>query len=308
MVPIKADGDCCFHLCGVLSRLLVDSDCLSSGVATCSVVDTTAARGVMLSNIAVHIKFLHGFLCDGQVMDEDMVFKQFHDRPSEFVPRINGTARGEGRLGLVNDFGAFTAKTPLQVVVIQTAGICMDTPTETASKISLSAQPMFPEQEKTHVVGVIFNADKGHYDLGALRVDGKMQVMFTVGSEWEFAQTLLLAYVHSHAPARGGQWDWFGHRWQPAEEIREKRGRDERKKQEQQKRVKNNRKQASFSPSPVLSSPLLSSPVSRVVVGGGAVVGVGRCSRVGVRSTYVRVQSTSKSTQTQTPKHDSPCK
>jgi hypothetical protein len=189
----------------VLSRLLVDADCVSSGVAACSAADTKAARGVILSNIADHIKFLHGFLCDGQVMDEDMVFEQFHDRPSEFVPRINATARGEGRLGLVNDFGAFTAKTPLQVVVIQTSGICIDTPTEIAKKISLSAQPMFPQQEKTHVVGVIFNADKGHYDMAGLQIDGKVQVMFTVGREWEFAQTLLLAYVHSHAPARGDQ-------------------------------------------------------------------------------------------------------
>ncbi len=53
------------------------------------------------------------------------------------------------------------------------------------------------------MVCVILNADKGHYDLGALRRGDRLQVVFEIGEEWEAAELLLLAFMKSHAPARG---------------------------------------------------------------------------------------------------------
>ena len=38
--------------------------------------------------------------------------------PSSFVPRVMGLAKGDNRLGLINDFAACPAKTPFQVMVV----------------------------------------------------------------------------------------------------------------------------------------------------------------------------------------------
>ena len=55
------------------------------------------------------------------------VHQNFGEHPSSYVPRITGTAKGKERLGEVNDFAAYTAKTPFQVMVIDSQSIWSDT-------------------------------------------------------------------------------------------------------------------------------------------------------------------------------------
>ena len=162
------------------------------------------------------------------------------------------------------------------MVVIQTSGLFSDTPDAEFRKIALCAEPAFPtdaQYTKTHVVCVMLNADKGHYDLGALRRGDRVQVVFEIGEEWEAAETMLLAFMKSHAPARGAKWEWLEPRWQPLSERGKRARRSESKSEEQreggskrQKQQHSGRKEGS---SPLSSSPSPLSVVCVAVSGGG---------------------------------------
>src|SRR3954468_17214311 len=54
------------------------------------------------------------------------ILENFGELPSSFVPRVTGTAKKEERLGQVNDFAAYTAKTPFQVMVVDSRNIWSD--------------------------------------------------------------------------------------------------------------------------------------------------------------------------------------
>ncbi len=70
---------------------------------------------------------LRPILVEGDQL-EQLVSEHLHDLPSLFLPRVQGTATGEGRLGKINDFGTFAAMTHFRVVVvIQTSGLFSDT-------------------------------------------------------------------------------------------------------------------------------------------------------------------------------------
>ena len=207
---------------------------------------------------------------EGDQWEQLIVSEHLHDLPSLFLPRVQGTATGEGRLGKINDFGTFAAKTHFKVVVIQTSGLFSDTPDAEFRKTALCAEPAFPtdaQYTKTHVVCVMLNADKGHYDLGALRRGDRVQVVFEIGEEWEAAETMLLAFMKSHAPARGAKWDWLEPRWQPLSERSKRARRSESKSEEQ--REGGSKKQKQQQSGKECSSLLSSSPSPLSVVGGG---------------------------------------
>ena len=77
----------------------------------------------MMDNINEYIDLVKSTCVDPSEV-EGAIWENYGELPSSYEPRITGTAKKEARLGLINDFAAYTAKTPYQVVVIDTANIC----------------------------------------------------------------------------------------------------------------------------------------------------------------------------------------
>ena len=61
VLAIKADGDCCFHLCGAIGALSANEYALEDGWAPCRPSDTAAARKLSLANIAEYAEWLVEF-------------------------------------------------------------------------------------------------------------------------------------------------------------------------------------------------------------------------------------------------------
>ena len=91
--------------------------------------------------------------------------------------------------------------------------------------------------------------------------------MFEIGEEWEAAELLLLAFMKSHAPARGAKWDWLEPRWQPLSERSKRARRSESKSEEQGERESKKQKQQQSGRKECSSPPPLS--VAGVAVSGG---------------------------------------
>ena len=50
-MAVLADGDCCYHLCGVFGDLMMDRDAVQSGTTACLPSKTAAARVRIMDNI-----------------------------------------------------------------------------------------------------------------------------------------------------------------------------------------------------------------------------------------------------------------
>ena len=118
------------------------------------------------------------------------------------MPRVTGVAKGEDRLGLINDFAAYTAKTPYQVMVIDSGIIWSDSNEEELRRAVRKAE-FKPDTEyvKCRVLCAVLH--KKHYDLGVVRSAGSVQAVFSAETEWEAAASLILAFIKSKAPSRG---------------------------------------------------------------------------------------------------------
>ena len=78
-----------------------------------------------MNNINEYIDFVKSTCVDESEV-EGAILENFGELPSSFVPRVTGVAKEEDRLGLINDFAAYTAKTPFQVMVIDSGIVWSD--------------------------------------------------------------------------------------------------------------------------------------------------------------------------------------
>jgi hypothetical protein len=80
-------------------------DPLRSGATPYSPAATKAARVRIMANINEYIDFVKSTCVDPSEVD-GAILENFGELPSSYVPRVTGTAKGEQRLGLINDFAA----------------------------------------------------------------------------------------------------------------------------------------------------------------------------------------------------------
>jgi hypothetical protein len=213
VVAILADGDCCYHLCALIGDLMLNPTAVQCGFTTCLPATTFAARIRIMDNINEYLELVKCF-CAEESEIEGAIMENYGELPSSFVPRVKGLAQGEARLGLINDFAAYTAKTPFQVVVVDTGGIWSDSSTEELHRAVRKAElKTDTEFYKCRVVCAVFH--KKHYDLGVVRSAGTIQAVFAAGEEWEAALELILSFVKSKAPARGQERGELCPRWVP---------------------------------------------------------------------------------------------
>jgi hypothetical protein len=75
VVAIKADGDCCYHLCGVIGGLMLDPDAVKSGFTLCLPTTTSAARDRIMRNINEYVSFVKSFCCEESEVDGALLEK-----------------------------------------------------------------------------------------------------------------------------------------------------------------------------------------------------------------------------------------
>ena len=91
------------------------------------------------------------------------------------MPRVTGTAKQEQRLGLINDFAAYTAKTPFQVVVIDAGSIWADSSADELRRAVRTAEfKTDTEFVKSRVLCAVMHSK--HYDLCVVRGAGLCSV------------------------------------------------------------------------------------------------------------------------------------
>ena len=88
-----------------------------------------------MDNINEYIDFVKSTCVDESEV-EGAILENFGELPSAFVPRVTGIAKGDDRLGLINDFAAYTAKTPFQVMVIDSGNVWSDSSDEELCRAS----------------------------------------------------------------------------------------------------------------------------------------------------------------------------
>ena len=118
-------------------------------------------------------------------------------------------------MGLINDFAAYTAKTPFQVMVIDSRNIWSDTSDADLRKLALRKAEIKTDTEfvKSRVLCAVLH--NNHYDLGVVRNAGTIQAVFAAGAEWEAAVKLILTFVRSKMPSRGATRKELCPRWAP---------------------------------------------------------------------------------------------
>ncbi len=92
-----------------------------------------------MDNINEYVDFVKSTCVDPSEV-EGAILENFGELPSSYVPRVTGTAKEADRLGLINDFAAFTAKTPFQVMVIDSGNIWSDSTDEDLHKAVRKAE------------------------------------------------------------------------------------------------------------------------------------------------------------------------
>jgi hypothetical protein len=198
----------------VFGDLMRGRDALQSGATPYSPAATMAVRVRMMDNINEYTDLVKSACVDPSEV-EGAILENYGEVPSSYEPRITGTAKKEARLGLINDFAAYTAKTPYQVVVIDTANIWSDTPDEELLKRAVRKAEIKTDTEfvKSRVLCAVLH--KNHYDLGVVRSAGSIQSVFAAGAEWEAAEQLILAFVKSKAPSPCQERGELCPRWVP---------------------------------------------------------------------------------------------
>ena len=166
-----------------------------------------------MDNINEYIDFVKSTCVDESEV-EGAILENFGELPSAFVPRVTGIAKGDDRLGLINDFAAYTAKTPFQVMVIDSGNVWADSSDEELCRAIRKAElKTDTEYVKCRVLCAVLH--KKHYDLGVVRNEGSVQAVFKAGTEWEAAARLILAFIKSKAPSRGEVRSELCPRWVP---------------------------------------------------------------------------------------------
>ena len=97
-MSIKADGDCCFHLAGVVGKLCTDSLAVADGYAACSDDTITQARARILENFTKLTQSKQEFFTSSEEQEGHAV-TLLGESSSNFIERVSGKAVGDARLG-----------------------------------------------------------------------------------------------------------------------------------------------------------------------------------------------------------------
>ena len=211
MLPIKADGDCCFHVAGVIDALCKDEDAVSQDYAPCSIAAITQARSLILKNFEAVVSSKREFFPEPDEL-EAHVLTFVAEGTGKLLTRVSGKASGEDRHGHVGDLALSVMREDVRVVVIKAHEVWHDSTNEHLhGQAVLSAAVVPGEHDKTRVVCVVLH--KKHYDLCVLRTPQSVRAVFQIGPEWERALQLFLEFVRARSPLPGQEREWLGARW-----------------------------------------------------------------------------------------------
>ena len=125
MLPIKADGDCCFHVAGVIGALCKDENAVAQDYAPCSVASITQARSLILKNFEAVVSSKREFFPTPDELEAHVL--TFVDEGSDkLLTRVSGKASGEDRHGHVGDLALSVMREDVRVMVIKAHEVWRD--------------------------------------------------------------------------------------------------------------------------------------------------------------------------------------
>jgi hypothetical protein len=208
IVAIKADGDCCYHLAGVIGSLCKTGE-LASLHAPCSTAELSAARTKILDNFR-RWKDSKRPLCTNDAELEALVEKATYETSDSLEARVSGIAKGKDRWGSPTDLALYTLYEDVRVVVVDADEILCETPDEELLA-SCTVATFDGSSAKSRVVCAVLS--KCHYQLGVVS-DAQVRAVFKEGAEWDSALQLILKFIKRKArrsrtetpAALGPQW------------------------------------------------------------------------------------------------------
>jgi hypothetical protein len=219
VLPIKADGDCCFHVAGVIDALCKDENAVAQDYAPCSIAAITQARSLILKNFEDVVSSKREFFPTPDEL-EAHVLTFVEEGSDKLLTRVSGKASGEDRHGHVGDLALSVMREDVRVMVIKAHEVWRDSTDEHLRGHAVLGAAVVPgERDKTRAACVVMH-DK-HYDLCVLRTPQSVCAVFQIGPEWERALQLFLEFVRTRSPLPGQKREWLGARW-TAREIEKK--------------------------------------------------------------------------------------
>jgi hypothetical protein len=109
-VAIKADGDCCYHLAGVIGSLSKDPGAVASSRAPCSAADLLVTRNQILDNFRRWQESKKPF-CTSESDLEAFVLEATGETSATLVARVSGVAKGKDRWGSSADLALYNPVT-----------------------------------------------------------------------------------------------------------------------------------------------------------------------------------------------------
>jgi hypothetical protein len=125
-VAIKADGDCCYHLAGVIGSLCEKGELASFNVP-CSKAELSAARTKILDNFRRWKDSRRPF-CTSEAELEALVLEATYEASDSLEARVSGLAKGKDRWGSPTDLALYTLYEDVRVVVVNADDILCGTP------------------------------------------------------------------------------------------------------------------------------------------------------------------------------------
>jgi hypothetical protein len=173
-VAIKADGDCCYHLAGVIGSLSKDPGAVASSRAPCSAADLLVTRNQILDNFRRWQESKKPF-CTSESDLEAFVLEATGETSATLVARVSGVAKGKDRWGSSADLALYTLYDDVRVVVIDADAILSGTADEDLLK-TCSTATLGGTCSTSRVVCAILS--KNHYQLGVV-LDPQVRAVLT---------------------------------------------------------------------------------------------------------------------------------
>jgi hypothetical protein len=209
LVLVKADGDCCYHLAGVIRRLCKSPEVVPEVQAPCSNEDIAQARTLILGNFHSVSNSKSEFFPSPQEL-EDHIVTIIGESSDKFVERVSGKARKDERLGSSIDLSMAMFREDVRVMVIDAEMISRDTPDQDLGK-AVKFEPTPGECDKKRVVCAVLH--RKHFDLGVVRAAQGVRAVFAAGQEWDDACRLILSFVKANSTPKGQVSVSLGPRW-----------------------------------------------------------------------------------------------
>ena len=130
VIPVRGDGDCCFHLAGVIGAL---PDSLINGVTRCSKQDLEEARNRISKNFISWRGHIAEFFPGAplQEIESEGVSSILGCDSETFLSRARGEAKGQDRLGSIYELSLHLYESDMEVVLIDADRITSYAPLHT---------------------------------------------------------------------------------------------------------------------------------------------------------------------------------